>query len=96
MRKKVLVVEDDGEFRPGLVDEAEIEPYSDSISGPVPDLDVEKAPVKHKHPKQKRAQEPGKVVATLTYVVVGVAVMLVLLGLVAMTLLSRMPRMPMP
>jgi hypothetical protein len=96
MRKKVLVVEDDGEIRPGLVDEAEIEPYRDSTSRPLPELDAEKLSAKPKHQKQKRAEEPDRIVASLTYVVVGVVVMLILLGLVAMMLLSRMPRMPMP
>jgi hypothetical protein len=92
MRKKVLVVEDDGELRPGLVDEAEIEPYGDSVSRPSPDGDTENLSVNRKREKQKRAEDLDKARATLTFIVASVLVLLVLIGMFALMLLSRIPR----
>ncbi len=94
MRKKVLVVEDDGEFRPGLVDEAEIEPYGGSISQPRPNLDAEHLSVETRQHKQKRAGQLDKTRATLVFIVGAVLVLLVLIGLSALMLLSRMPKLP--
>jgi hypothetical protein len=92
MRKKVLVVEDDGELRPGLVDEAEIEPYSGSASRPSTDVDTENLSIKRKHEKQKRAEGFDKTRATLTFIVAAVLVLLVLIGMFSLMLLSRIPR----
>jgi hypothetical protein len=91
MRKKVLVIEDDGEFRPGLVDEAEIEPYGDSISRPMPSRDAGNISVKPKHDKQKRAEGLDKTRATVTFIVASVLILLVLIGMCALMLVSRIP-----
>jgi hypothetical protein len=94
MRKKVLVVEDDGELRPGLVDEAEIEPYGDSVSRPLADGDAENLSVETRQHKQKRTDQLDKTRATLVFIVGAVLVLLVLIGLSALMLLSRMPKLP--
>jgi hypothetical protein len=93
MRKKVLVIEDDGEIRPGVVDEAEIEPYGDSAAQSAPDLDdVEKLSGKPKRPKQKRAEEPDRAIANRTFLIAGVLLIVLLTVMFAFMFLSLMSR----
>jgi hypothetical protein len=91
MRKKVLVVEDDGELRPGLVDEAEIEPYGGSVTRPLRDVDMEDLSVNRRHDKPKRAEGLDRTRATLVFIVASVMILLVLIGMCALMFVGRIP-----